>query len=52
MTQIAIQKQVEAIISATKEASKTKESARKFLVDAGILKPAKFISATVVTKKK
>lgn len=41
MTQIAIQKQVAAIISATKEAGKTKESARKFVVDAGILKPDK-----------
>ena len=45
MTQNAIQKQVEAIIKVTKEASKTKESARQFLVDAGILKPG---NATIV----
>ncbi len=38
MTQIAIKKQVEAIINVTKEAIKTKESARKFLTDAGILR--------------
>ena len=38
MTQISIEKQIEAIINVTKEASKTKESARKFLVDAGIIK--------------
>ena len=37
MTQIAIEKQVEAIILATKEASKSKETARQFLIDAGIL---------------
>ncbi len=37
MTQLAIQRQVDAIIKITKEASKTKESARQFLIDAGII---------------
>ena len=46
MTQIAIQKQVEAIIKATKEAGKTKETARQFLVEAGILQ------STAVVKHK
>lgn len=36
MTQIAIQAQIAAIKSATKDALKSKESARKFLADAGI----------------
>ena len=44
MTQIAIQKQIEAIIQVTKEASKTKESARQFLIDAGILKVDKLVA--------
>jgi hypothetical protein len=38
MTQIAVQTQIEAIKKAGDEALKTKESARKFLVDAGIIK--------------
>jgi len=38
MTQIAIQKQIEVIREASAEARKTKESARKFLIDAGIIK--------------
>ncbi len=38
MTQIAIQTQIEAIKKVGDEALKTKESARKFLVDAGIIK--------------
>lgn len=41
MTQIAIEQQIEAITKATKEASKSKETARQFLIDAGILQPAK-----------
>lgn len=41
MTQIAINKQIEAIKKATEEALKSKESARKFLVDAGIIKDKK-----------
>ncbi len=38
MTQIAIQKQIDAIIQATREATKSKESATQFLIDAGIIK--------------
>ncbi|MEO6719762.1 MAG: hypothetical protein ABIN67_05310 [Ferruginibacter sp.] len=37
MTQLAIERQIEAIIKVTKEASRTKETARQFLIDAGIL---------------
>lgn len=52
MTQIAIQKQVEAIINVTKQASKTKESARKFLVDAGIIKSSGNPTTSRVQAKK
>ncbi len=38
MTQIAINTQVNAIKKATQDALKSKESALKFLVDAGIVK--------------
>jgi hypothetical protein len=41
MTQIAIQRQIEAIEQATAEALKSKESARQFLIDAGIIKDDK-----------
>jgi stage V sporulation protein SpoVS len=41
MTQIAIKTQIHAIQKATNEAIKTKASARKFLMDAGIIKPDK-----------
>ncbi len=41
MTQIAIDQQVEAIKKVTQEALKTKESALKFLIDAGIIKEKK-----------
>jgi formylmethanofuran dehydrogenase subunit E-like metal-binding protein len=41
MTQIAINQQIEAIKKVTREAMKTKESALKFLVDAGIVKEKK-----------
>jgi hypothetical protein len=37
MTQIAIQAQVDAIKKVTQEALKSKETALKFLVDAGIV---------------
>ena len=37
MTQVAIQAQVDSIRKATENASKSKESATKFLVDAGII---------------
>lgn len=46
MTQIAIQTQIDAIIKATKDAVKSKESAIKFLEDAGILKSQNQQSAT------
>jgi hypothetical protein len=39
MTQIAIDQQIEAIHKVTTEALKSKESALKFLRDAGIIKP-------------
>lgn len=38
MTQIAIQQQIEAIRKASAEAGKSKETARQFLIDAGIIK--------------
>ena len=39
MTQTAIQTQIEAIKKATAMALQSKETARQFLIDAGILKP-------------
>ena len=41
MTQSAIQKQIEVIQLASAEARKSKESARQFLIDAGIIKEEK-----------
>ncbi|NII25910.1 hypothetical protein HB364_12500 [Pseudoflavitalea sp. X16] len=41
MTQITIQQQIEVIRQASAEARKTKESARQFLIDAGIIKEEK-----------
>ncbi|HEY4065223.1 MAG TPA: hypothetical protein VGM30_25155 [Puia sp.] len=41
MTQIAIQQQIEAIRQATADALRSKESARQFLIDAGIIKDDK-----------
>jgi len=38
MTQIAVQQQIDAITNASIRANKSKESAIKFLQDAGILK--------------
>lgn len=54
MTQIAINKQIEAINQVTREALKTKESALKFLVDAGIVKEKKTtaqVSSPKINKK-
>lgn len=48
MTQIAINTQVNAIKKATQDALKSKESALKFLMDAGIVKDKE----RVVTPKK
>ena len=41
MTQIAINTQIEAIKSVTADALRTKETARQFLIDAGIIKEKK-----------
>jgi hypothetical protein len=41
MTQKEIQETIDAIRQASKEARKSKESARQFLVDAGIIKDEK-----------
>jgi hypothetical protein len=41
MTQISINTQIETIRSVTQEVLKTKESARQFLEDAGIIKDKK-----------
>jgi hypothetical protein len=38
MTQISIQEQIEIIRQASAEARKSKETARQFLIDAGIIK--------------
>ncbi len=38
MTQTAIQRQIEIIRQASAEARKSKESARQFLIEAGIIK--------------
>ena len=38
MTQTAIQQQIEVIRRASAEARKSKETARQFLIDAGIIK--------------
>jgi hypothetical protein len=51
MTQIAITTQIEAIKSVTVEALKTKESARKFLIDAGIIRAKNQNSLQGNTKK-
>lgn len=52
MTQIAIQTQVEAIKKATEKALKSKESALKFLSDAGILKDEKKNTTTIKGENK
>jgi hypothetical protein len=53
MAQIAIQTQIEVIKKATQEALKSKESALKFLVDAGIIQEKKQRPIkTTNTKKK
>jgi hypothetical protein len=41
MTQTAIQQQIEIIRQASAEARKSKETARQFLIDAGIIKDEK-----------
>ena len=44
MTQTDVQKQIETIKRITQEAIQTPESARKILVEAGIVKEDKYIS--------
>jgi hypothetical protein len=51
MTDLAIQKQIDAIKRATTEALKSKESARKFLIDAGILKEKNTTKSSSAKKK-
>lgn len=41
MTQLTVNQQIEAIQKVTQEALKSKETAHKFLVDAGIIKEKK-----------
>jgi hypothetical protein len=49
MTQIAIQAQVDSIKKATEKAAKSKETAKKFLIDAGIIEDSK--AETTTTQK-
>ena len=53
MTQVAIREQIEAIRAASAEARKSPETARQFLIDAGILKenPKKDVKVETKTKK-
>ena len=50
MTQIAIQQQIEVIRKASAEALKSKETARQFLIDAGIIKDQKKIKSSAKKK--
>lgn len=50
MTQISIQQQIEVIREASAEARKSRETARQFLIDAGIIKEES--KGKVVKKKK
>lgn len=53
MTQTNAQKQIETIKKITEEALKTPESARKILIDAGIIKEKKpLTNSTLQSKKK
>jgi hypothetical protein len=52
MTQVAIQTQVDAIKKVTQEALQSKETALKFLVDAGIVKEKKGFEEKQPTEKK
>lgn len=52
MTQTAINRQIEVIQQASANASKSKKSALKFLVDAGIIKSqANKTTSTTIPKK-
>lgn len=52
MTQIAIQKQLDAISTVTEKALKSKEASRQILINAGILKGDKQSTSTVRNDKK
>jgi hypothetical protein len=45
MTQTEIQQQIEVIRQATAEALKSKETARQFLIDAGIIREERKVSS-------
>lgn len=51
MTEEAYRKQIEAIIRITDEALKSKASAHKFLVDAGIIKERTSVKSSPKKKK-
>jgi len=51
MTQIAIQQQIEVIRKASAEALKSKETARQFLIDAGIIKDLKKVQTSAKRNK-
>ncbi len=53
MTQTDIRQQIEAIRAASADARKTPETARQFLIDAGIVKenPSKAVKVETKTKK-
>ena len=52
MTQEAIRQQIEAIRQASADARKSPESARQFLIDAGIMKKEEVKTLTIETKSK
>ncbi|HTE34704.1 MAG TPA: hypothetical protein VK666_30200 [Chryseolinea sp.] len=52
MTQITVEQQIEAIKKVTAEALKSKESARQFLIDAGIIEDKKPKKSALGKKKK
>jgi hypothetical protein len=52
MTQEAIHQQIEAIRRASADARRTPETARQFLVDAGIIKAEPKVEKQIETKSK
>jgi hypothetical protein len=52
MTQTAVQKQIDVINSATAKALKSKEAARRFLIDAGIIQVNSSTPSSSKKKKK
>ena len=51
MTEQAIRKQIDVINRATEEALKSKKSAHKFLVDAGIVQEKKIVKSSTRKRK-